>query len=195
MANLLKDQEGVAAIQDDIIVFGRSVAEHDARLQEVFATIEKCGLKLNEKKREIRKPKICYFGNTVGEEGMSPDPDKVQAIQDLPAPDNVTELRQVLGMINYLGRFLPNLSRVVSPMSELLKCDSAWNWSHQQQEAFDKVKAMVTTAPVLAFYDVVKPTVVSAYASSYGLGFYKGMVTTYVLLHLAFVSRTLTDSN
>ena len=123
MANLLKDQEGVAAIQDGIIVFGSSVAEHDARLQQVFATIEKSGMKLNEKKCEIRKPKICYFGNMVSEEGMKPDPDKVKAIQDLPAPHNVAELRQVLGMIN--GRFLPNLSRVASPMSELLKCDTA----------------------------------------------------------------------
>ena len=75
----------------------------------MFATIEKSGLKLNEKKYEIRKPKICYFGNVVSEEGMSPVPDKVKAIQDLPAPHNVPELRQVLGMINYLGRFLPNL--------------------------------------------------------------------------------------
>ena len=79
MANLLKDQEGVAAIQDDIIVFGRGVAQHDARLQQVFATIEKSGLKLNEKKCEIRKPKICYFGNVVSEEVMSPDSDKVKA--------------------------------------------------------------------------------------------------------------------
>ena len=80
MNNLLKGQEGVAAIQDDIIVFGRSVTEHDARLQQVFETIEKSGLKLNEKKCEIRKPKICYLGNVFSEEGMSPDPDKVKAI-------------------------------------------------------------------------------------------------------------------
>lgn len=80
MTNLLKDQEGVAAIQDDIIVFGTSVVEYDARLQQVFATNEKSGLKLNQRKCEIRKPKICYFGNVVSKEGLSPDPHKVIAI-------------------------------------------------------------------------------------------------------------------
>lgn len=91
----------MAAIQNGIIIFGRSVAEHDVRLQQVFQTIEKSGLKLNEKKCEIGKPKIFYFGNVVNKEGMSPDPDKVKAIQELSAPNNVPELHQVLGMINY----------------------------------------------------------------------------------------------
>ena len=109
MTSLLKDQEGTAAIQDDIIVYGRSVEEHDKRLQEVFEIIAKSGLKLNEKKCEIRKSKICYFGSVISEQGVSPDPDKVRAIQELPPPQNVSQLRQILGMINYLGRFLPNL--------------------------------------------------------------------------------------
>jgi len=55
---------------------------------------------------------------------VSPDPEKDKAIQELPAPKNVQELRQVLGMINYLGKFLPNLSLVISLVSELLKADS-----------------------------------------------------------------------
>ena len=194
MTSLLKDQEGVAATQDDIIVYGRTVAAHDARLQGVFETIARSGLKLSQKKCKIRKPKICYFGNVISKDGVSPDPEKVKAIQELPAPKNVQELHQGLGMINYLGKFLPNLSLVISPMSELLKGDRTWNWSHRQKEAFEKVKAMVTTAPVLAFYDVNKPTVVSADASSHGLGGVILQKHGTQLRPVAFASSTLTDS-
>jgi len=197
MTNLLKDQESVAAIQDDIIVYRRTVAEIDAVLQRVFETIAKSGLKLNEKKCEIRKPKICYFGSVISEEGVSPDPEKAKAIQELPAPQNVQELRQVLGMINYLGRFLPNLvnlSHVISAMSELLKPDSTWIWSHRQHEVFEKVKAMVTTTSILAFYDLNKLTVVSADASSYGLGGVLLQKHGGQFRPVAFASRTLTDS-
>ena len=69
----------------------------------MFEMIPRSGLKLNEKKCEICKPKICYFGNVISKEGVSLDPEKTKAIQELPAPQNVSELRQVLGMINYLG--------------------------------------------------------------------------------------------
>ena len=117
MTNLLNDQEGVSVIQDDIIVYGRTVAEHDVRLQQVLETTARSGLKLNsEKKCEIRKPKICFFGNVISKEGVNPDPEKAKAIQELPALQNVSELRQVLGLINYPGKFLTNLSHVICPM-------------------------------------------------------------------------------
>ena len=96
-------------------------------------------------------------------------------------------------MIKDLGRFLPNLLRVVSPMSELLKCASAWNWSHQQQEALDKVKAMVTTAPVLALYDVDK-WLVQMQAALDCMGIVLLQKHGDQLRPVAFASRTLTDS-
>ena len=110
MTDLLKNEEGCGAIMDNIIVFGKSAEEHDKNLQKTFQVIKESGLKLNKKKCEIKKDKLTYFGYVLSAEGVSPDPEKVNAITELQAPTNVPELRRVIVMINYLGRFIRNLA-------------------------------------------------------------------------------------
>ena len=94
---------------DDMIIHGKSLEEHDKRLDATLKVIQESGLKLNKAKCEFRKEELNYFGHVINEKEISPDPEKVKAIHDLSPPENVQELRQVLGMINYLGKFLPNL--------------------------------------------------------------------------------------
>uniref|UniRef100_A0A3B5A7Q9 Reverse transcriptase/retrotransposon-derived protein RNase H-like domain-containing protein n=1 Tax=Stegastes partitus TaxID=144197 RepID=A0A3B5A7Q9_9TELE len=113
-------------------------------------------------------------------DGIRPNPSKVSAITELQPPDDAPGLWRFLGMLHYLGRYLPNLSEVIKPLNDLLKTDS--------------VKQLISTAPTLAFYDVNKPTIVSIDASSFRLG---GMLLqrhVKGLKPVAFCSRTLTDA-
>jgi transposase InsO family protein len=195
MTEVLEDLEGVLIYQDDILVYGANADEHDKRLKAVMERLKSANVRLNMKKCQIKKPEVQFLGRILSGDGVSPDPEKVQAVLNLPAPEDVEGLRRVIGMIHYLGSFLPNLSEVMAPMFALLKSDVVWMWGPSQDSAFKKAKELVSSAPALAYYNPKLQTTVSADASSYGLG------ATIMqkqedgkLRPIAFASRTLTDT-
>lgn len=161
MSSLLKDQEGTVVVMDDILVYGADREEHDRRLEEVLRTIKASGLKLNKAKCHFRQSELNFFGHIIRADGVKPDSSKVDAITKLPAPTNVAELRQMLGLINYVGKFLPGLSTTLHPLTSLLRKDSTWVWGEPQKQAFFKAKAALVSAPALCYYDAGRSTVVS----------------------------------
>jgi hypothetical protein len=194
MSELLAGHEGCEVIMDDILVYGKDEKEHDLRLEKVFTTIRNSGLKLSKEKCNIKKNQLIYFGHLIGSDGIKPNPAKIEAIQNMPAPKNVSELRTLVGMINYLGRFIQNLSTTMKPMLELLQAEKSWNWGQPQDEAFDSIKKMISTSPCLSFYQSTKKTIVSADASSYGIGGALFQMDGSRFVPIAFCSRTLTES-
>ena len=142
---LLSQISPVVLTQDNIIVWGRNLVEHNEHLSNVFLKIRKRGLKLNKKKCQIGVKSIVFLGHMISSEDVKVDPSKFGAITKMPLPNSVNELQRFLDFITYLGKFIPNLPEVTSPLHILLKKEVEFKLEKAQLDAIGKLKLLVTT--------------------------------------------------
>ena len=167
---------GVEVIADDFVVvgFGNTPEEwHADHDRNVCAFLQRCrekNLKLKKEKAQLRKTEVAFIGHILTPDGLKPDPKKVEAISDMPHPTDVQSLRRFLGMVNYLAKFLPCLSDETEVLRKLTEKDAEWCWLTAHEEAMARIQRMISTAPVLAYYDVTKPVTIQCDASQFGLG-------------------------
>ena len=185
---------GVSTFADDIIVWGRTREEHEKNLRAVLDRIKAKNLKLNKDKCELFCQELTFIGDRVGADGVKVDPEKVKVVQNMKEPQNKKDLQQFLGMVNYLMKWIPNCATKTAPLRHLLLEKNAWVWETQQQEAFDKLKAELTSAPVLQYFDPNLPVKVSSDASSYGVGFVLLQLIKQEWKPVAYGSRSLTEN-
>jgi hypothetical protein len=125
---------------DDVVVYAKSLTEHDTKLREVFEKFRQFNLKLQPNKCEFLHTEVSYLGHVITENGVLPDPRKVTAIENYPRPTNVKQLKSYLGMASYYRRFIPNFSRIAAPLHALLKADVVFEWTHEREVAFQKLR-------------------------------------------------------
>ena len=129
------------------------------------------GVKFNSEKVQFKIGQVEYMGNLVSSDGLKPDPKKIEAIMNMPKPTDVNSLQRLLGLIKYLAQYIPNESAITEPLRELLKKDAEWDWQPEHDKAIEEsLKAVLTSKPALAFYDVNEPVTIQADASQSGLG-------------------------
>ena len=158
----------------------------------VLQKIRESGLTLRKDKCEFNQTHIKYLGQLIDETGVRPDPDKVRAIQEMRPPTNVKELCQFLGIVNQLSKFLPFLADQSKPLRDLLSAKNQWNWGDLQSTAFTDVTTAIDSSQVLGRYDPTNKKIVSADASSYGLGtVLQQQQKDGELRLIAFISRSL----
>ena len=170
MTSLLQGIPGVEVMLDDIIVPGKSDAEHLENLEAVLRRLAVKNLRINAKNCQFLMKWIEYCGHEIDHDGLHKTNAKIEAVQKAPHPPDVSSLRGFLGMVNYYHRFLPNLASVLHPLNQLLEKDQKWMWSKECEQAFDEAKSLITLEQVLLHYDPDFPIRVACEASAHGLG-------------------------
>ena len=170
MPQLFEDVEGAECIVDDILVWGETIEQHNQRLRNVLKRVKQSGIKLNRSKCQIGVTEIKYIGHTLGEEGLKPDLEKVEAIINMPEPEDKAGLQIFMGMLQYVSKFIPNLSTETALLRQLLEKNVIWNWNETYRNCYKRMKELVSSAPVLRFYDVNESVTLSVDVSSTGLG-------------------------
>ena len=155
---------------DDVLVFGRTLEEHNANLARVFGRIRGAGLRLKPKKCEFAQESVLYLGHVVSADGIQTNPEKLRAVNHYRTPVAVKPLRSFLGLAGYYRRFVPRFSKIASPLNALTRKGVPYVWTPGCQRAFEKLKELLTSAPLLRYPEFTKPFILETDASGDGLG-------------------------
>ena len=150
---ILEKCPGTISIADDVGVFGKTKAEHDKHVHNLMRVAQQHGLVFNIGKCEISQPSMTFFGLKFGAEGVRPDPGRIKAIQQLKAPQNVTQLQEFLGIATYMSPFIPNLSQQTANLRDLVKKDVDFIWTASHNAVFETTKEIICRQITLAYFD------------------------------------------
>ena len=162
--------KGVKNIHDDIIVAGIDEEDHLRALKETFQILRENGLTLNKSKCEFNKSSIDFFGYVFTQDGIIPDPNKVEALKLAEPPKSQTEMRSFLGMNNYCAQFIPGYATITAPLRYLTHKNVHWKWSGKHQQAFNEIRDILSNETLLRYYIPQLDTEIICDASPVGVG-------------------------
>ncbi|GBG88232.1 hypothetical protein CBR_g46799 [Chara braunii] len=160
----------VVVYLDDILVFSKTLQEHQGHLRQVLEKLREATFKINAKKCEWAKTQVLYLGHVLDGDGIKLEDSKIAAIRDWPTPHTLTELRSFLGLANYYRKFVRNFSTIAAPLRRLLKKEAILQWDKDCTSALKKLKRALIEYPVIKVADPSLPFVVTTDASQYGTG-------------------------
>ena len=155
MDRILEQCPRVIGIHDDVIIYGYTREDHDANLINFLNVCQMEGLCLSSKKLELHHDRVSFFGAVYLKDGVEPDPKKIQDIEEMTPPEDKQQFQLFLGMMTYMGNFVPHLSHHTELLRQLLKKDVIFYWDEQINRSFQEIKMLLKRASTkpLGYYD------------------------------------------
>lgn len=176
---------------DDVIVFSKTFSEHINHIETILSAIARAGLILQSSKCSFGFNKLKYLGHIISSDGVEVDPEKVRAIKDFPVPKKPRDVQSFVATCSYYRRFIPYFSRVAKPLHDITKKGITFNWDCRAQNAFEKLKSLLCTAPILGYPDETSNTEIHCDGSGLGLGCSLVQIQNGEERVVAYASRTL----
>ena len=186
VADVLHGCEGVANLADDL-------KEHDRNLHAVLTRLKEKGLTLNGDKRQFRLPKLTFFGDDLSRQGVAPSKEKVAAILNASPPQDASQVRSFVQLVQYSAKFLPNFAQEAEPLRSLLRKNEPFIWGEAQERSFQKLKQLVAQATTLAYFRGDCNTRIIADAGPHGLGAVLTKLQDGEWRAISYASRNLTE--
>ncbi|GFQ93901.1 retrovirus-related Pol polyprotein from transposon 17.6 [Trichonephila clavata] len=155
---------------DDIIIVGRSFEEHFNNIRRVLQKLKEANLKLSPSKCHLFRREVTYLGHIISAEGVRTDPDKISAVKNWKSPTDVHQLRSFLGLCTYYRKFVKDFSTIARPLHKLTEAKQKFIWTNECNNAFNKLKDALTSAPILAYPETGKQFILDTDASCESIG-------------------------
>jgi len=176
---------------DDIIVIGTTLQEHTTRLREVFGRLRQYNLQIQPLKCEFPRKKVIHLVHVITENGVKPDPKKIECIINYPVPDSIKKIKSFLGLIGYYRKFINDFSKIAKPLTNLLKQNQPFIWSDCCQDSFLFFKNVLTNEPQLKYPDFNQPFNTTTDVSNIAIGAVLSQGKIGSDLPIAYASHTL----
>ena len=167
--------EGMHVIAYDVLIVGDSsqtdtTGNHDIWLIQLLNKCREIGLKLNADKCIFKSTQVLFFRHLVTNIGLMPDPKKIEAIVQMPIPQNKAQLQSCIGLCNYLTCYVPHLTNVLSPLCTITAKASECQWEMLHSDAFAKANKVIANSCTLQYFNSEDPIIIQVDASSIGVG-------------------------
>lgn len=183
----------LAIYLDDVMIPSVTIEEGIDLLEQVLKLLQEANLKLNLKKCSFLKTSVSYLGHELSAGSVRPGQDKINSVSQFRRPRNVHEVRQFVGLASYFRRYVQSFAEIARPLTYLTKKGVEWVWGSEEEEAFQRLKDILTERPVLGIYNPHAKTELHTDASKLGLG---GILLQYqedsTLKPIAYFSRVTT---